>query len=51
MVEEQPLTLVVNVNVTLPPPTPVTIPLLVTVAIPVLLDDHVPPDEGERVVV
>ena len=51
VVAEHPVALFVNVNVVLPVDTPVTKPEFVTVAIPVLLLTHVPPDEGERVVV
>ena len=51
VVEEHPLTLVVNVNVAEPAATPVTTPEFVTVATLVLLEVHVPPVVGDNVVV
>lgn len=50
VVAEHPLVLLVKVKVTEPDAIPVTTPPLVTVAILVLLDDHVPPDVGDNVV-
>ena len=49
--EEQPVSLLVNVNVIDPLDIPVTIPELDTVAIAGLLLIHVPPAEGNNVVV
>lgn len=49
--ELQPVALSVKTNVAVPAFSPVTIPLLVTEAIVELLLNHVPPDEGDRVVV
>ena len=46
---EQPVVLLVKVSVAEPQATPVTTPALVTVAIPVLLLDQVPPEVGEAV--
>ena len=49
--ETQPVAPSVNVNVAEPPETPVTTPALVTVATAGLLLVHVPPVEGDKVVV
>ena len=49
--EVHPLEVCVNVNVTLPEAIPVTTPVLVTVAMVELEEDHVPPVEGDKVVV
>jgi uncharacterized protein (DUF362 family) len=47
----QPVLVCVKVKVAVPPLTPVTTPPLVTLAIAVLLLDHVPPEVGLKVVV
>ena len=51
MVELQPVDVCVNVKVVEPAATPVIIPAFVTVAIEVLLLNHVPPVVGESVAV